>query len=162
MNLKTVEEYSREMTRKEFDQFTELEELCPSSLGLLNSEESEGCNDCIQCWNTALIGIEFKAEVPGLPKEVMPVLLKLQDLEIQSKSIKEEQEKLKDNLLNVMEQHGIVKWDNDVMTITYVAPTTRTSVDSVKLKKELPDVFSKYTKTSNVKSSIRIKLKEEK
>lgn len=158
MNLKTVEEYSREMTRKDFDEFTELEELCPNDFGL--NEDCE--NNCTQCWNTALIGIEFKAEVPGLPKEVMPALLKLQDLEIQSKSIKEEQEKLKDNLLKTMEQHGIVKWDNDVMTITYVAPTTRISVDSTKLKKELPDIFSKYTKTSNVKSSIRIKLKEEK
>ena len=61
-----------------------------------------------------------------------------------------------------MEAHGVKKWDNDVMTVTYTAPTTRTSIDSSKLKKELPDVFSKYSKTSNVKSSIRIKLKGDK
>ena len=92
----------------------------------------------------------------------MPALQKLQDLEIQAKSIKEQQERLKEDLLNAMETHGVKKWDNEVMTVTYTAPTTRTSIDSSKLKKELPDVFSKYSKTSNVQSSIRIKLKGDK
>ena len=45
------------------------------------------------------------------------------------------------------------------MTVTYVKPTTRTSIDSTKLKKDMPEVAEKYSKTSNVKSSIRIKLK---
>ncbi|MCI6278086.1 MAG: hypothetical protein MR639_15415 [Clostridium sp.] len=161
MNLKTVEEYSKEMTRLEFDNFTKLEELCPTHFGLKDTFQVPECTlaKCKECYDKALVGIEFKSEVPGLPKEVMPALLKLQELEIQSKAIKEESDKLKTNLLEAMEQHGISKWDNDVMTITYVAATTRTSVDSTKLKKELPEVFKEYTKTSNVKSSIRIKLK---
>ena len=58
-----------------------------------------------------------------------------------------------------MEKHGVEKWDNEVMTVTYVKPTTRTSIDSTKLKKDMPEVAEKYSKTSNVKSSIRIKLK---
>lgn len=159
---KTVEEYSKEMTREEFDQFTELEELCPSSFALKNSEEVDGCKDCNVCWNNALIGIEFKAAVPGLPKEVMPALKQLQELEIQSAKIEDTKKKLKEDLLKAMETHSVKKWDNDVMTVTYTAPTIRTSVDSTKLKEELPDVFKKYSKTSNVKSSIRIKLKGDK
>lgn len=159
--LKTVEEYSREMTREEFDKFTEVEELCPHNFGLL---DHEGCNGiiCKECYNKALVGIEFKVAVPGLPIEVMPALQKLQDLEIQAKSIKEQQEELKEDLLKAMETHGVKKWDNEVMTVTYTAPTTRTNIDSTNLKKELPDVFRKYSKISNVKSSIRIKLKGEK
>ena len=58
-----------------------------------------------------------------------------------------------------MEKHDIKKWDNEVMIVTYVAPTTRTSIDSKKLKEDMPEVVEKYSKTSNVKSSIRIKLK---
>ncbi|MDB2086914.1 hypothetical protein [Clostridium paraputrificum] len=164
MNLKTVEEYSKEMTRKEFDKFTEEQELCPNHFGLVDTFVDDACSiaKCKECYDKALVGIEFKVEVPGLPIEVMPALQKLQDLEIQAKLIKEQQEKLKENLLNAMEAHGVKKWDNDVMTVTYTAPTTRTSIDSSKLKKELPDVFSKYSKTSNVKSSIRIKLKGDK
>lgn len=161
MKLKTVEEYSKEMTREEFDKFTEVEELCPHNFGL---KDHEGCNGviCKDCYDQALVGIQFKVALPGLPQEIMPALMQLQELEIHSAKLEEAKKQLKDDLLSAMEKHGVKKWDNDVMTISYVAPTTRTSVDSTKLKKELPDIFSKYSKTSNVKSSIRIKLKEDK
>lgn len=159
--LKTVEEYSQEMTREEFDKFTEVEELCPSNFGL-NDLGDKCTQECDICWNKALTGIEFKAAVPGLPVEIMPVLKKLQELEIQSKQIIETEEILKADLLKAMETHNVKKWDNEVMTVTYTAPTTRTSIDSTKLKREMPEVAEKYTKTSNVKASIRIKLKESK
>lgn len=159
--LKTVEEYSQEMTREEFDKFTEVEELCPSNFGL-NDLGDKCTQECDICWNKALTGIEFKAAVPGLPVEIMPVLKKLQELEIQSKQIIETEEILKADLLKAMETHGVKKWDNEIMTVTYTAPTTRTSIDSTKLKREMPEVAEKYTKTSNVKASIRIKLKETK
>lgn len=156
MKLKTVEEYSLLMTRSEFDKFTEEEGLCPSNFGL-NEIECE--NDCKKCYDNALVGIEFKAEVPSLPEEKLVILTKLADLEIKAKEIKEQQTKLKTNLLEAMETYGVKKWDNEIMTVTYTEPTTRNTVDSAKLKKELPDVFSKYIKTSKVASSIRIKLK---
>lgn len=161
--LKTVEEYSKEMTRLEFDKFTELEELCPSHLGL-KEVDSEECDieNCTKCWNQALVGVEFKSAVPGLPQEIMPVLKQLQELEIHSAKLEEAKKELKEDLLKAMESHGLKKWDNEVMTVTYTAPTTRTSVDSAKLKKDLPEIFNEYSKTSNVKSSIRIKLKGEK
>lgn len=158
MTLKTVEEYSKEMTRTEFDRFTETEELCPSNFGL--EDKGLNCdNNCKECYDKALVGITFKADVPGLPKESLPILQKLQDLELASKDIKKQLDELKVELLKTMETHGLKKWENDLMTISYVAPTTRTSIDSAKLKKDMPDVAKKYSKTSSVKSSIRIKLK---
>ncbi|GEM_PF-1574930 len=160
MELKTVEEYSREMTREEFDKFTEEQELCPSDLGLDDAGGDEVCsNDCIGCWDNVLVGITFKAAVPTLPKETLPVLNRLAEIEKAYKKMDEERDKLKADLLAAMEKHNINKWENDFMTVSYTAPTTRTSVDSAKLKKELPDVFEKYSKTSNVKSSVRFKLK---
>lgn len=162
MNLKTVEEYSKQMTREAFDKFTELEELCPSSLGLSNYEESLGCKDCDKCWSTALVGINFLKPVPALPNETLPILTRLAEIEMVYKKMDEERELLKSDLLAAMEKHGIEKWENDVMSVSYVAATTRTSVDSAKLKKELPDVFKNYCKNSNVKSSIRFKLKGDK
>lgn len=152
MKLKTVEEYSQEMTRDEFMRFVTGNDLWPVDFNLPDDESDEA-------WDKALIGINFKAVVPGLPKEILPVIQKLQELEIQAKSIKEKQDTLKVSILEAMEKYGLTKWDNEVMTISYIAPTTRSSIDSAKLKKELPDVAAKYTKTSNVKSSIRIKLK---
>lgn len=162
MELKTVEEYSREMTREEFDMFTEEDSLCPSDFGLEDSIGICEASDepiCQQCWDNVLVGITFKAAVPSLPKETLPVLNRLAEIEKAYKKMDEERDKLKADLLAAMEKHNINKWENDFMTVSYTAPTTRTSVDSAKLKKELPDVFEKYSKTSNVKSSVRFKLK---
>lgn len=159
MNLKTVEEYSKEMTREEFDKFTEEHEVCPGAFGL--QSDNSNCNEkCNECYDKALVGITFKAAVPALPKETLPALKQLQDLEVQAAKIDEAKKKLREDLLNAMEKHGVAKWDNEVMTVTYTAPTTRTTIDSDKLKKEMPEVANKYSKTSNVKSSIRVKLKE--
>ncbi len=145
------------MTREEFDKFTEEQELCPSAMGL--NDVNECFNQCESCWDNALVGITFKAAVPSLPKETLPVLKQIQELELQATKIDEAKKKLREDLLQAMETYGVKKWDNDIMTITYTAPTTRSTVDSKKLKEELPDIFSKYIKTSNVKSSIKIKLK---
>lgn len=39
---------------------------------------------------------------------------------------------------------------------TYVSPSTRTSIDSKKLKEEEPEIAKKFTKTSNVSASVRL------
>lgn len=161
MELKTVEEYSQEMTRREFDRFTYDEELCPRDFGLKDFFET-GENDCdisncTECYDIALTGIEFK---PELPKETMPILQEIQQLEITAKAIAKKQTELKAALLDAMEKNNIKKWENDVIAITYSPPTTRNQLDSKKIKNDHPDIFEKYVKTSSVKSSIRITLKE--
>lgn len=40
--------------------------------------------------------------------------------------------------------------------LTYVSPSTRNSIDSKKLKEEEPTIAEKYTKTTNVKATIRL------
>ena len=44
--------------------------------------------------------------------------------------------------------------------VTCVVPTTKTTIDSKALKKGKPDVYEKYAKTSNVKASVRITVKD--
>ena len=79
-NLKTVEEYSKEMTRKEFDRFTELEELCPINFELKNiSADKCSLSACEECWNNALVGITFKESLLVLPEENMPVIEQIQN-----------------------------------------------------------------------------------
>ena len=39
---------------------------------------------------------------------------------------------------------------------TYVSPSTRTSIDSKKLKEEEPELAKKFTKTSNVSATVRL------
>lgn len=66
----------------------------------------------------------------------------------------------KDKILKEMEERNIsqIKIGKKI-TISYIAPTTRESIDTARLKKEMPVVASKYKKVSNVKSSVRITTK---
>lgn len=69
-----------------------------------------------------------------------------------------QEKKLKEELLQAMEKYNITSWETpekDVV-ITYKKATTRTTIDSTRLKKELPDIAEEYSKTSNVKSSVAI------
>lgn len=40
--------------------------------------------------------------------------------------------------------------------LTYVSPSTRNTIDSKKLKEEEPELAKKFTKTSNVRATVRI------
>mgnify|MGYP007102645490 FL=1 len=46
------------------------------------------------------------------------------------------------------------------LKVVYVAPTTKTTIDSKALKKDKPDIYEQYRKTSNVKASVRITVKD--
>jgi hypothetical protein plarl_06420 len=66
---------------------------------------------------------------------------------------------MREQIKQAMEENDIKKFDGDLVAITYVAPTTRTSFDSKRFAEERPGIYKKYLKTSEVKSSIRIKVK---
>lgn len=66
-------------------------------------------------------------------------------------------------LYELMEQQNISSWEtaDKSMLITKVAPTTKTTVDSAKLKADLPEIAEKYSKTSAVKGYVKITIRED-
>lgn len=62
-------------------------------------------------------------------------------------------------IYEAMEAADKDKFDGDLITITRVKPTTRTTFDSTKFKTAMPKTYAKFLKTSNVKGSIRIAVK---
>lgn len=76
------------------------------------------------------------------------------------KNLKAEQEQLKAGLIDVMKQYGVKKYEGEAITLTYTAPTTRVSIDSKMLKEQEPEIYEKFSKTSEVKESLRITLKK--
>lgn len=40
--------------------------------------------------------------------------------------------------------------------LTYVSPSTRSTIDSKKLKEEVPEIAKKFTKTTNIDATLRI------
>lgn len=89
----------------------------------------------------------------------LAVMKEIAAINNQKKILEEQEKKVRIALETAMEQYGIKSFDNDILKVTYVAPTTKTSVDSKKLKKEYPEIYKKCSNTSAVKGSVRITVK---
>ena len=81
------------------------------------------------------------------------------EIEKQIKDLKALQDSYRENLLKEMEENNVLKVDTEELSISYVAPSTRETLDSKKLKEDLPDIYDLYVKFTDVKSSLRIKVK---
>lgn len=64
----------------------------------------------------------------------------------------------KENLIELHSKHSDLPKTVVVgpTKLTYVSPSTRSSIDSKKLKEEEPAIAEKYTKTTNVKATVRL------
>lgn len=90
---------------------------------------------------------------------VYQALVSIDNLKEQIKAQQEIVDKFNEALIETMEKSGVKKFENDDLSITYVAPFERETIDSKKLKVDLPDVAKKYTKVSTIKASVKITLK---
>ena len=102
----------------------------------------------------------------GVSEEELEDLTELME-EIKAKEdelklLKDMVDSVKTVLYDTMEKEGIKTVDRGNMKITYVAPSSRTSVDSKKLEIEKPEIYKKYVKTTTVEGSIKITLMGEK
>ena len=90
------------------------------------------------------------------------LMQKISVKEKELKLLKDMVDSVKTVLYGTMEKEGIKTVDRGNLKITYVAPSSRTSVDSKKLQKEEPEIYKKYVKTTTVAGSIKITLMGEK
>lgn len=97
--------------------------------------------------------------------ELAIVAKQIEKLELQLanfKEIEKQHKEMKKKLYDLMDEYDIKKWETDNIIITRKLPTTRTSVDTKRLKEECPEIFEAFTKVSKVSGSVVIKLKEAK
>ncbi|HHX66875.1 MAG TPA: hypothetical protein GX708_02320 [Gallicola sp.] len=66
------------------------------------------------------------------------------------------EKQLKEEIKEAMEKNNVTSLEFGELKIKYRSATTRTSLDSKKLKEELPDIYEEYSKTTEVASSISI------
>lgn len=85
--------------------------------------------------------------------------VKLAEFEKLAKEIEAKQKELKESILKEMEETNTIKIETEELTITYVAPTYREAFDTKKFRVDNPDLYDKYVKFSEVKSSIRMKVR---
>ena len=84
---------------------------------------------------------------------------KIADFEKQVKLIKEQEDNLKQAILEEMENNQILKLDTPEILISYVASSDRETFDSKTFKADHEDLYDEYVKMTPVKPSIRIKVK---
>lgn len=84
---------------------------------------------------------------------------KIVRFETAMKRLKEQEDILKEAILEEMEAKNIVKLDSDELAITYVATTDRETFDSKAFRSEHADLYDEYVKLTPVKASIRVKVK---
>lgn len=96
--------------------------------------------------------VQFQSATPD-------VIQKIGNLMQMKKQLDEQEKQLKEQLVKAMEAYGVKSFENEEIKLTYVAPTTRTSLDSTRLKKDHPDIAEEYTKVSNVSASVRVTVK---
>ena len=102
--------------------------------------------------------IKFTNNEIVVKDEVLQKLKSYNEIKLKASLLEQE---IKRDLQEAMEKYEVKKWDNDVFSATYVAPTTRKRFDSKRFEKELPELFEEYQTISDVKGSVRIKYKEE-
>lgn len=95
-------------------------------------------------------------------EELEELMQEIKIKEYELNLMKEKVDKVKETLYSTMEKEGVKTVDRNKLKITYVAPSTRVSVDSKKLQKEEPEIYKKYVKTTTVAGSIKITLMGEK
>jgi len=66
------------------------------------------------------------------------------------------EKELKEVLKEKMEELGKTSVIKDGISIIFKKASTRTSIDTTRLKTELPDIYENYSKTSDVSASISI------
>jgi hypothetical protein len=113
------------------------------------------CTDHQTCPDAEVIDeslTAFKSSVPDTIGKITQ-LIKLK------KQLDDQEKELKATLVKAMEHYGVKVFENDQIKMTYVAPTTRSTIDSTRLKKDHPDIVKEYTKISDVSASVRVTLK---
>lgn len=122
-------------------------------------DKKDTCNDV--CQDIAKVCEEQveETDLQVIESTVPDVLKAITDITVQKKKLEEQEKLMKEKLLQAMEEHGVKSFENAKVKFMYVAPTTRTTIDSKKLKADHPDIAKAYSKISNISASVRITVK---
>lgn len=120
----------------------------------------ESCEDaCDTDIKVCGCSIEETTDLALFQSNAMVIMQQIADLDLQKKRLEAQDKEMRQQLQEAMDKYGVKKFENDILKITYVEPSTRVTIDTKKLKEDLPAVAEKYSKVSQVKGSVRIEVK---
>ena len=102
----------------------------------------------------------FLPDSPKMPADIVEMASQLEEyftmLKRFEKQYKEQEKEFKTRLTKLMGEAGIYNISIGGLKISYVKGYTKSSIDSTRLKKEMPEIVDKYSKTTNVSPTIKI------
>lgn len=114
-----------------------------------------------------LLEAESKGEIynPMLPVvsaniKMLEVERQIVKMERQLAELEAQDVAFKTMLLKAMEEGRVTSYESDALKLTYVAPYTKTTLDSKAVQSRFPKVYEECRKTSAVKASVRLYIKE--
>lgn len=138
---------------------------CEKSCCCFECEKRESCSDC--CTNVSVLkspsecddAISEEQQMTVFRSSVLAITQTIANIANEKKRLEDEDKKMREELERAMSTYGVDSFENEFVKITHVAPTTKISVDSKKLKAELPNVYKEYSKVSNVSGYVKISVK---
>lgn len=106
--------------------------------------------------NMEIIAVDQETGELYVPQTVIDHLTQI---ETARKEFDKYEKQVKAQLKEAMEKYKITTIDTDGLLISYVAPSERITVDSKMLKTAFPEVYDACSKVSEVRSSVRIKVR---
>ena len=79
--------------------------------------------------------------------------------EAEKKAAEDKIAEIKAALISEMEKRAVKTFETDRLKVTYIMPTTRTTIDIARLKAERPEIAVEYGKTTQTSAGVRITLK---
>lgn len=153
-NIKVPKVYALHFDKKNKPSLVEIQRLDDSYVEALFRAEKEG----YILDQTSLIPT---ANADKAVMELHRVTTYIEGLKQRIKEAEKEKEELQNAFLQKMEETGTKSIVTDFCKITYVASTTRTSIDSMRLKEDMPDIYEEYKTTTTIKPSIRITINKD-
>jgi len=87
-------------------------------------------------------------------QEILSELKRMNDIKAE---LEMKEKEVKQAVLEAMEENGVKSFNSEIVRIIYIAPTTRTSVDTKALKEQ--GLYDAFAKESPVKASVRMEYK---
>lgn len=133
---------------------------CGKACCCLECGEREKCKEvCTELSPDCKDAFSEETALAVMQTETAGVIKSIADLTLQKKRIEEQEKEMRVQLMTAMEKYGVTSFENEDVKITYIAPAVRTAIDGANLKKDLPDIAAKYSKTSNVSAFVKITVK---
>lgn len=98
-------------------------------------------------------------DATDLPEELQNAMMLVADKLTQMRSLEAEVNAFKERCRDLFEANNVKSIRNDLFTITFTPSHESTRFDSKSLEKDSPEIYEKYLKTTQVKSSVKITLK---